>query len=60
MKFVLLAILHLNSGIDQTDVLDYDLTGDDCIAALQQVDVLPISNTEFVCQIQHDLPVDPE
>ena len=51
--FILIAVLHLNSGIDQTDVIDYDLTGEDCIAALQQADAAPAANTEYFCAVDH-------
>jgi hypothetical protein len=49
--FILIAVLHLNNGIDQTDVIDYGLTGEDCIAALQQVDAAPAANTEYFCAV---------
>ena len=58
--FVLLAVLHLNSGIDKTDVIDYDLTGEDCIAALLRIDNNPAENTEYMCEVQADLPIDAE
>ena len=51
--FILLAVLHLNNGIDQTDVIDFDLTGEDCIAALQQADAAPATNTEYFCAVDH-------
>ena len=60
LKFVLIAVLHLNSGIDQTDIKDYDLTGEDCIAALIKADKSPDINTEYMCEIQHDAPIDAE
>jgi hypothetical protein len=59
-KFVLIAILHLNSGIDQTDVVDYDLTGDDCIESLMDATLDPAPNTEYACMVQEDLPIDAE
>ena len=59
-KFVLIAILHLNSGIDQTDVIDYDLTGDDCIESLMDATLNPAANTEYACMVQEDLPIDAE
>ena len=60
IKFVLLTVLHLNSGIDQTDVADYDMSGEDCIVALVKAEKHPAENTEYMCMIQHDLPIDAE
>ena len=60
IKFVLLTVLHLNSGIDQTDVADYDMSGEDCIAALVKMDSHPAADTEYMCEIQHDAPIDAE
>jgi len=55
--FVLLAVTHLNVGIDQTDTIDYDLTGEDCIAALVDANAAPTPNTEYMCMVQVDMPV---
>ena len=59
--FILIAVLHLNNGIDQTDVIDYELTGEDCIAALQQADAAPAENTEYFCAVDHTCgPINPD
>ena len=58
--FVLLAVLHLNNGIDQTEVLDFDLSGEDCIAAMVDATTNPAPDTEYACMVQEDLPIDAE
>lgn len=60
MKFVLLAILHLNSGMDRTDAIDYDLTGEDCIAEMVDATANPAEDTEYFCAVQEDLAIDVE
>lgn len=60
LKFVLIAITHL-ATTDSWAVVDYDLTGEDCIQQLaDRSESNPIQDAEYVCAVQQDLPIDAE
>lgn len=55
--FVLILTTTLANGTIQTDVMDYNLTSEDCFEALVAQDDSRLDQN-YSCALQHDLPID--
>lgn len=58
--FVLFATLHLNSGVDQYYALDTGITGEDCVAAMIELQPFVANNVTLSCEFDQALPIDAE
>ena len=58
--FVLLATLHLNSGIDSVYALDTGISGNTCAAAMVELRPFVASNVTLSCEFDMALPIDSE
>ena len=59
--FVLLATIHLNSGLDSVYALDTGLTGEDCVGAMIEMQPFIAENVVLSCEFDgaaSSLPID--
>ena len=50
IKFILLATLHLNSGIDQYYAVDTGISGENCVAKMIELQPFVATNVTLSCE----------
>ena len=58
--FVLLATLHLNSGVDSVYAMNTGISGEECVAAMVELQPFVASNVTLSCEFDNALPIDAE
>ena len=58
--FVLFATLHLDGGHELSYAMHTDLTGEECIFAMTDLQPFVANNVTLSCEFDHALPIDAE